>query len=127
MGSLGQSVRNQVRSLIADANLRSELTLTPKTVSLGSRGGYEQNTEADGTERIVFCIPSNYVKNRTGLFKFGDLKEGEVRFLIRDDEVLDTNDEVTFDGNTYHVRLIREIFFNEVTIAIGVTLSRKLD
>lgn len=127
MGALGISVRNQVKALIDDSNLRSNLTLIPVTRTVGSDGGYSQPTETDGTSRTVFCIPSNYIKSRTGLEKFGDLREGEIRFLINYDEVLDADDKVTFESQTYHVRLIKPIFFNEETIAQSIILSREFD
>ena len=110
-----------------DKNKRSVLTLTPKTVTIGSKGGYEQNTEVDGTAREVYCIPANYIKTRISQNQFGLLKEGEIRFLIKYDEVFDTDDEITFESAYYHIRMIKPIFFNEETIAQSITLSRKLD
>jgi hypothetical protein len=127
VGSLGTSVRSQVRSLIGDANLRSEITLTPLTRTKGSRGGYEQVSVSEGTARTVYAIPSGYVKGRVGLEKFGDLKEGEVRVLIRDDETLDENDGVTFNGDDFNIREVRNVYFNEIVIAQSLTLNRRLD
>ena len=89
MGALGVSVRNQVQALIDDTNLRSTLTLTPRAVTIGAKGGYEQSTIVESTDQTINCIPSNYIKSRTGLEKFGDLREGEIRFLINYDETLD--------------------------------------
>lgn len=107
--------------------MRSTFTLTPKTVTIGDDGGYKQSTVVDGTAETINAIPSSYVKTRLGLEKFGDLKSGEIRFLIRDDVTFDTDDEVTFQGKSYHIRAEEPIFFNEVTIAIPIVLSRKLD
>jgi len=127
MGTKGVSIRTRVTKILNDKNKRSVLTLTPKTVTLGSQGGYEQNTEADGTAREVYCVPANYIKSRIMQQQFGLLKEGEIRFLIKYDEVINTDDDVEFESSNYHIRLIAPIYFNEETIAQSITLSRKLD
>jgi len=127
MGSKGISIRTRVTKIINDKNKRSVLTLTPKTVTIGDKGGYEQNTEVDGTNQEVYCIPANYVKSMVNPQVMGLLKEGEIRFLIKYDEVFDTDDEITFESAYYHIRMIKPIFFNEETIAQSITLSRKLD
>src|SRR3990167_3297447 len=102
MGSAGQSVRNTVRGMISNTSIRSSATLTPITRTKGDLGGYEAVTET---------------------VKFGDLRTGEVRLIARDDEILDTNDKIAFENQTYHIRQISPIFFNDVTIAQELTLS----
>lgn len=126
MGSLGTSIRNTVRRLIADANLRTSITLTPLTRATGSGGGYSAVTETSGTARTIYGIPSSYIQDKIDLVKFGDLKNGEVRMLVRDDETLDTNDKVAFDSQTYNIRSIEPIYFNDVTIAVELILSERL-
>ena len=123
MGSRGEQIRTQIRTTISRADIRSTLTLTPITRTTGSEGGYNQPTLTTGTARTVYAIPANYVKRRVSFQKFGDLREGEIRFLIRDDETVDTDDRVTFESQTYHIREIKPIYFNEVTVAQSITLS----
>ena len=122
--SQGTDIQRQIRTLIADPNIRSTLTLTPITRTRGGRGGYDVGTDTEGIARSVYAIPSNYIKIRIVLEKMGDVKGGEMRFLIRDDETVDTDDQVTFQSVTYHIRMIKPIFFNEVTVAQSLTLSR---
>ncbi len=124
LGSLGSSIRAQIRNLLSDANIKSELTLTPISRTTGASSGYEQPTEAEGTDVTVDCVPSNYIKTRIGLEKMGDLQEGEIRVLIRDDQTIDTNDKVTFKSQSYLIREEKNIFFNEVIIAKSLILSK---
>ena len=54
----------------------------------------------------------------------GDLQEGEVRVLIRDDQTIDTDDNVTFKEQEYKIRSIDPLPFNEVNVAQALTLSK---
>jgi len=127
VGALGEGIRGTVRNLLSDSNIRSELTLTPVTVTTGSCGGYEQNTEEEGTARTVYCVPSNYVKSKMITADLGELRTGEIRFLIRDDEdiAVTATDKVVFDSIIYEISEIRPIYFNEVTVAQSITLARE--
>lgn len=111
--------------MLDDANIRSELLLTPITTTIGDRSGYEESTETEGTAVIVFAIPSNFIKTRLGLEKFGDLEEGEIRFLIRDDQTVDTDDKVTYDSTDWSIRMLSKIDFNEVTCAQTIILAKR--
>ena len=124
MGASGVSVRNQVRALIGDPNIRSVLSLQKVTRTTGSQGGYGGPTEIVNSTTSVFGVPSNFIKNRAGLEIMGDLKEGELRFLILDNVSVDTDDKVNFEGNTYHLREFKQIFFNEEVIAQSLILSK---
>lgn len=126
MGTLGNSIRNLVRSLINNASIRSSITLTPIAQTIGTAGGYGAVTESSGTARTVYGIPSDYISDRVEMLKFGDLKTGEIRLIVRDDEVIDVDDKATFEGKDYHIRQLNPIFFNEVTIASELLLSEKL-
>ena len=125
MGSRGVKVRNRILDLIHREDLRSEITLTPTTRATGDFGGYEPGTSTSGTSRTVYAIPSSYAKNLVNQQKFGDLQEGDVRLLIAYDEVFDSDDIATFEGQDYYIRLTGQIFFNEEVIAQSLTLSKK--
>lgn len=124
MGSLGENVQTQVTNLISDANIRSTIDIKKVIRTAGSRGGYDSNTETNSSTTSIYAIPSNVVKVRAGLEKMGDLQEGEIRFLILADQSVDTNDKVTFESVDYHIREVKEIFFNEVVIAKSIILSK---
>ena len=128
--TLGTSIKAQVEALIDDPNLKSIFVLKPITRTTGDLGGYRGVTETEGTNVSVNCIPSNHVKTLIGLQKLGDLKMGELRFLIKDDQVIDTDDKVTFDGNEYLIRSIKPIPFNldndgnTINVAKNIILSK---
>ena len=126
MGALGTTMRNFVRNLINSKNLRSTLTLTPITRTKGDEGGYGAVTESAGDSSTLYAIPTDYLKDQAELLKFGDLRTGELRIIVRDDETIDTNDRVTFESSNYNIRSINPIFFNDVTIAQELVMSEKL-
>lgn len=126
MGSLGNSIQSLIRSLINNKSIRSNMTLTPISRTKGSLGGYKAVTESESASSTVFCIPTSYVQDKTELEKFGDLKTGELSLIIRDDQTLDTNDEVTFESQDYNIREIKPVHFNEVNVGNEIILSEKL-
>lgn len=126
MGSLGNSIRSLIRSLINNASIRSSMTLTPITRTQGSDGGYGAPTEIEGTSSTVYCIPTNYVQDRIEQLKIGDVKTGETSVIIRDNQSIDTDDKVTFEGSTFKVDEIRPIIFNEVTVGTEIILTKEL-
>jgi len=126
MGTLGNSVRKLIRNIIVNGNIRTSVTLTPITRTKGDDGGHKAGTEVEGTPRIVYGVPSDYVQDRIEMLKLGDLRTGEVRVLVRDDETLDTNDKVTFENNNYNIRTINPIEFNEVIVVQELILSKRL-
>ena len=101
MGSAGQSVRNTVRGMISNTSIRSSATLTPITRTKGDLGGYEAVTETESSSRTIYVVASDYIKELVETVKFGDLRTGEVRLIARDDEILDTNDKIAFENQTY--------------------------
>jgi hypothetical protein len=129
MGSLGVSTRASIRKLISNSNFKSILTLTPVTVTIGSKGGYEVNTETESTSVTIDCIPANFIKSTLVTRVMGDLRQGEVRFVIRDDETIDAKgfDKVVFSGETFMLKEIRPIPFNEVTVAQIISCDREVD
>ena len=126
MGTLGSSVRKLIRNIIANGNIRTSITLTPITRTKGEDGGHGAVTETSGSSRTIYAVPSDYVQDRVEMLKLGDLRVGEVRILVRDDETLDTNDKVNFENNNYNIRTINPIEFNEVIVVREIILSKRL-
>ena len=124
--TLGIPIRYLIRNFISDRNVRSSLTLNPITVTSGDKGGYEVISEATGTSKTIYAIPEDYVKNRLSQLKIGEFLTGDINFLVRDDESIGEDDEITFDGNDYQIKEIRPVYFNEVTVAQAISLKRKL-
>jgi hypothetical protein len=121
--TLGADLKTYFESLIDDANLRTQITFTAVTET-ASNFGYDTPSESTSTSTIN-SIPSNYVKLRTGLEKFGDLAEGEVRLLIKSGTSIDVNDRVTFDSQEYWIREVRPVMFNGSKLAQAIILRKK--
>ena len=126
MGSNGEKKRNRIRKIIDSVNKKSTATFTTVTVTDGSQGGYGAKSTSTTSETIN-CIPSRYISNRLSFHKFGDLPEGGLRLLVRDDQTLDTNDLIVFDGDTYSIKEIEPIVFNEIVVAQTLTLTKELN
>lgn len=124
MGALGESIRDQVSSLLSDTNIRSVMTLKHTTRTAGGRGGYEGPTETTTSSEDIYCVPSNNIKNNVLLENMGDVNAGELRVLILYDQVVDTNDKATFENDDYLIRRIKKIHFNEVDVAQIMVLSK---
>lgn len=126
MGALGESIRSTIRGLIDNPSFKSTITLTAITRTKGGLGGYEAVTETETSSTTVNCIPTEFAKDKVQLLKFGDLKTGELSLLLRDDQTLDTDDQITFEGANYNIRQVIPVPFNEVTVANELILSEKL-
>ena len=127
MGTLGTTIRKFVRGLIANKNLRSSLTINAVTRTTGSDGGYNSVTETQASSRTAYAIPEQYIQDNIEMIKLGDLRTGELRLILRDDESIDTNDLVAFESKTYRIRTIEPLWFNEVIIANTLILSEELE
>jgi hypothetical protein len=122
--SLGTTLKNQITTLIEDANYRSEITLSHITAS-NANFGYDGLTETVDSTETVYCIPSNYVKANVGLEKFGNLEKGDVRMLIKSEQAIDTNDKVTFQSDDWWIRSLNPIVFNNVIVAQAIVLTKR--
>lgn len=125
MGDLGNAVKTQVESLIDDDNLKSSGVISSITFTEGSYGGYSKGTATTTATASINCIPSSYVKTKIGLQIYGDLEEGDVRMLVKDGTTIDSDDLVLFNGDSFHVREIRPIFFNEVVVAKAIVMTKR--
>ena len=122
--TLGTSIRAQVVKLISDTNIRSTLTLHPIKRYAGERGGYDTPTDVEAPTRSVYAIPSKHIKALSNYERFGDLQTGEIRFLIKYDEVVDTDDAVEFNSENYTIKEITDIPFNDVIVAQAIILTK---
>ena len=126
MGTTGIGIRNQMRNVIGNKNIRTSVTLTPIIRTKGADGGHDAVTETDGTPRTVYAVLTNNMADLIQLVKFGDLRTGEVNLVIRDDETADTNDKVTYNSSDYNIRNIEKITINEIDVCQVLVLSERL-
>ena len=112
MATKGENIRNKVRSIVSNPKLKSTAILTHITRTIGGRGGYDGPSETTTSTETIDLIPSGVINPRIGLERSGDVKQGEILVLIRDDVSIDTDDKITFNGVEYLIREIRPIDFN---------------
>jgi len=125
MGTLGTSIKNTVVQILNNPSYRSAITITPRTPTKGSQGGYDAVADNEGTAVSTYGVPASYIPQRSGLLPQGDLIEGETRLILKPTETINTQSKITFDSIDWDVREIKELFFNDVLIAYVVSLSRK--
>jgi len=128
MGSLGDSIKTTVDSIVDNVNFRTSITLTPRSPALDSYGGYGAITDNDGTPTAVYGVPYDQFQPELQLpHKTGDLKIGEVKIIFKSSTNIVTTDKITFNSDDWDVRVVEPIVFNDVEVATIVTLSPRLD
>ena len=126
----GEDIKESVDDLIDNEDIQSFITITPITQTSGT-AGYYAYTQVPGTAVSTYAIPFNYIKSRLNFQKFGNLKEGEVRIIVKSSEAINNDTEttkykVTFEGVGYWVTEIKPIFFNNTAIAKSITLVKDI-
>jgi len=118
--------RSQIRQVITD--LGTEVFFIPITVSINS---YGDKTETEGVGVSVQAIPAEYFKGRYNYQPVGNINEGDVILIIRDDETLDIRDGSTIytielDDSIYQVDSIEDFDIANITLAKQVILKKRL-
>ena len=122
--TLGQDVKTIVDGLLSDANIRTTLTHTARSYLSSSDGGYSGTSQSSATSTSIYAVPARYFKSRMGLLKFGDLKQGDFRFITSSDNSCSSADLITFDSSNFEVRDVQNIVFNEIKVAQAITVSK---
>ena len=125
--TLGTSVRQQVRNLISDKNIRTTITRKPTKRTIGEGGGYETGDEVSSGSSTFYAVPSRYYKHRKGNENFGDLKEGEIKLLIADNTTVNSNDILVYNGQEYTFKVSKETPFNEIIAVKSLILTKRKD
>lgn len=123
--TLGTDVQEVVNDLMENEDIRSTGVLHTITRT-NSNMGYDGSTETESGTSSIYLVPANYLKTRISLEKFGDLQEGEVRFITKSSYTIDTDDYIVFNGDNYNIRQIRPIRFNDVNVANILILFKKI-
>lgn len=122
----GTRLRKQINKYLNKKGIRNSISINAHTKTNDNWGGYEGDSFSSSSTS-TYCIPVNeYVQTELGLVKYGDLKKGELRVLLKYDESIDENDTVTYQSLTYLVRRINPIVISDITVAQDVLLSREL-
>lgn len=116
--------RNKLTSTINENG--STVVIIPKTKTVGSYGGYEEVTDTEGTSVSTLGLPSSSLIQRGGE-PFGKLKEGECTIVLKYDEIVEKDYEVTWKEDNYKVQEIKKVRMQDTIIGIRVKLSRNID
>jgi hypothetical protein len=123
--TLGEDIKLIVDDLLNNEDIRTSFTVTPITKS-NSNYGYDGSTSTSGTATLVYGVPSNNINPRLNFLKMGDMKEGDLRVIMPADTVVNEKSIVTFKTQTYTILEMKPIVFNEITVAIALSLSKTI-
>lgn len=124
----GTDIFNQINADILDnTEIRSTLTHYTSSKALSADGGYSASTETSGSGTTLYGVPFNLIHSRHSAQRWGELAEGEIRFIIKGTVTITMGDRIDFRSKTYKVRDIREFPFNDVIVAKVITLKEGLD
>jgi len=124
--TLGTAIKKQIEAIIDNVNFRSTVSVTPKTPTAGSFGGYEAGSENALTAFNINAVPSQFFKDRLNFLGLGNLSTGDMRLVIKSGETLDNDDKVTFQSTAFDIAEIRDIPFNDVIVAKVLILTKRL-
>lgn len=116
--------RDKITTFIT--NNGSTVTITPRTPTAGSYGGYEPSSDNAGSAVSTVGVSFDYMNSKSGQ-KFGKLKTGELGIFLKYSETVAKDYVITWQSDTYSIREIKEIRAGDVLICYRVTFSRKLD
>jgi len=122
----GERLRRQFDRYLNQKSIRNSITIVARTRTADDYGGYEGDSYSSSSNS-TYCIPvTEYVQTRMGMVKYAELKEGDLRILVRGDESIDENDTVTFNSLTYLVREIKPVIIGDITVCQDVFLAREV-
>ena len=125
MGVVGTNIQSAITNVVENENFRTAITIIPIERSDITYGGYGGENSVESTEVVTYGIPYRYVKTRLGFEKFGDLKEGETRIIIKGTEEIDTNYKISMNSQDFDVIEVDPLLFNDVVVAYVLTLSKR--
>ena len=112
--ALWTGFRNQITTFINTHG--SSVTITPRTPTAGSYGGYEPASDNAGTAVTTKATSNDYIFRKSGQ-NFGKLKEGELSLYLKHDETVDKDYVITWQSDDYSVQEIQKIMANDVVVA----------
>lgn len=122
----GERLRKQFDRYLNQNSIRNSITINSRTRTADSYGGYTGDSYSSSSNS-TYCIPvTEYVQTRMGLVKYADLREGDLRILVRGDESIDENDTATYNSLTYLVREIKPVIIGDITVCKDVLLAREV-
>ncbi len=121
----GANFKAKMDRIIENTTIRSTITFTPKTKTIGAYGGYEAPTETTSADVTVYCIPFGYVKTKFMKQFVGNLNAGDTGVVIKGDVSITRDYDATWQSETFDVTEIKPVVLNDVIVAKIVSLNKK--
>lgn len=121
------SLQSSIRDTIDD--LGQTIVITPITLTL--TGKYGDKTESNGTPVSTVGVPYTYFKERFNFIPVGDLVEGDMLLIIKDNETIAVESsnvryKVTVDSVDYDVVTLEDYNIANLTVAKQLTLRKRI-
>jgi len=118
--------RSSIRKIIEKYG--STITITPITITTDKWG---DKTETDGTTVSTVGIPYDIMSERFNFQMPGDLVEGDMIMILKDDETVDSPTDnirykITFDSQDYDVISVEDYDVSDITLAKQVTCKKRI-
>ena len=123
MVTFGDKMKIKVDRVLDNPRIRSTATLTPKTRTEGSYGGYEAPSEDSGTSSTIYVIPNDFVGINFLVRAVGSFSAGSVRLITKGSVSINKEDSIEWQGTTYDVEEVRPIIVTDVVVAKAISLS----
>jgi len=125
--AIGTSLRNGITGVIN--KLGSTFTITPITVS-SNVGGYEPNTETDGTAVSVTAVLDRQEKI-SRMLGLGHMATGTFRLWMKYSETIaldtaTTKYKIVWQSETFDVKEFRPYYIENTLIAQMIILAKRL-
>lgn len=115
-------LKTKIESRVFD-NLGSSATLTSVTKGTPDKWGDATDTDSSSTVTIVAW---NHIFGRQNYQPFGDLQEGEIDIAIKSDETIGLDDEITFNGKVYKVKVVEHYILKDINLVKVARLVEEL-
>lgn len=106
------ALKNKIETRII-TGFGSTGTLT--SVTKGTPDKWGDATDSDSSASITI-VPWNHIFGRQSYEPFGELSEGEVDMACSADETVAIDDEITFNGKVYKVKVVEHYIVKDTNL-----------
>jgi len=123
MATKQELVRSKLKSKVFDILGKTVTLIKQSSPTYNTRGELEDNTE---TSSSITIVPYNILYKEKTYQSFGDLEEGESEAAVPYDTVVDVDDKIVMDSQTYIITKLERNYLPENVVTI-IRLSKSQD
>jgi hypothetical protein len=124
--SWGTEAKELIETDLADLDIVTPLTHVIRTSTGTSDGGYSSPSYTTSSSTTIYGIPTTYYNQRLNFTKFGNLKTGELVFLVSADTSISKEDQIVYSSGTFNVREINPVLISDTVIAQEIRMEKDL-